>query len=91
MVRRSQHEALIIAMEVMKAGLTEAILVPWEPISHRPGDTTGGIITDLPEDLRTDERNSFYHGTSGYGVPLIRSDGLNCSEQVKKVSIKANR
>ena len=83
MVGRSQHEALIIAMESMKPGLQEVILVPWEPISRLPGDTTGGIITDLPEHFKTDARNQFLHGTNGYGIPLIRKHGLTCSESGK--------
>ena len=64
----------------LKAGLTEAIIIPWEPISRPPGDTTGGIITDLPEHCRTDERNEFFHGTSGYGLPSIGLNGLNSSD-----------
>ena len=84
MVGRSQHEALIIARETLKPGLQEAILVPWEPISRLPGDTTGGISTDLPEHFRTHPRNKFYHGTNGYGLPLIRREGLSCLEKGKR-------
>ena len=71
MVGRSQHDSLMSAMQSLSSGHQEAALVPWEPISRTPGDTTGTIITDLPQHFRTDARNQYLHGTSGYAIPKI--------------------
>ena len=83
MVGRSLAEAVMIAMETMKAGLTEAVLVAWESISRRPGDTTGSVVTDLPEDFRTDPTAGFFHRTHPYALPKIREEGFNWSTQGK--------
>ena len=84
MVGRSQIDSLVSAMQDLKSGHEESILVPWEPISRAPGDTTGTIITDLPHHFRTDARNQYLHGTSGYGFPKIRENGLQCSTHGKE-------
>ena len=79
MIGRSQIDSLLSAMKDLKSGNEEALCVSWDPMSRCPGDTTGTIITGLPNHFRTEERNGYLHGSAGYACLRVRDDGLKCS------------
>ena len=87
MIGRSHAESIVIAMDRLPAGYIEDIVIPWEPISRRPGDTTGGVVTDLPHSFKTEERNCFHHGTDLYALPSIREHNLKHSTEGKGMKL----
>ena len=79
MAGKSQLDSSLSVVKDLKSGHLEALCVPWEPIARCPGDTTGTIITDLPGHFRTEFRNGYLHGSTGYACPKVRRNGLKCS------------
>ena len=73
-IGRSQGKSILIAMGKLQMGYKETAIVAWKPICRRPGDTTGGVVTDLPEEFRTDARAQFSMGLIHNSRISVRTD-----------------
>ena len=78
MVGRNQHDSPLSMFNRCRPG-TEAVIVPWIPISRRSNDRVGSLVTSAPKSFVCDDQSRYKHGIDIYALPRIRETGLRLS------------